>query len=96
MFGDSGHDVGEGETECSYQLKQDYLSIDRVWDIIVISIYLRGNNLGLIAGDLGHADLRSDSAPVTDRAWQMRGVWCLTNALVVYVGRPRGKCAIME
>ena len=70
MFGDSGHDVRKGKAKFSYQLEQDYLRVDRVRDVIVISINLRRNDLGLIAGDLGHANLHADSTPVIDLVWQ--------------------------
>lgn len=92
MCGDSGHHVRRGGIRRSYQLKQDYLCVDWVRDVIVISIYLRCDNLGVIAGHLGHADLHVDSTPVIDGAWaETQGGLCLTNALVVYVGRPLGK-----
>lgn len=70
VFGDSGHDVRKGKVKFSYQLEQDYLRVDRVRNVIVITIYLRCDNLGLIAGDLGHANLHADGTPVIDRAWQ--------------------------
>ena len=53
-----------GKIRCSYQLKQDNLCVDGVRDIIIISINFWGDNLGMIAGDLGHADLHADIRPV--------------------------------
>jgi len=83
-----------GIIRCSYQLKQDNLCVDGVRDIIVISINFRGDDLGMITDDLGHADLHADIMPVTDSfGTETQG---LTNALVVYVGLPCGKCASIE
>ena len=86
-----------GEARSSYQLEQDHLRVDWVRDIIVVSVYFRCDDLGVIADDLGHADLHADSMAVTDSPCAERDDgWCLTSALVVYVGLPRGKCASIE
>lgn len=94
MCGDSGQDIRRKKIRPSYQLKQDNLCVDGIRDIIIISINLRGDDLGMITDDLGHADLHADIMPVTDGfGMETRD---LTNALVVYVGLPRGKCASIE
>lgn len=80
---------------CSYQLKQDNLCVDVVRDSIVISINFRGDDLGMITDDLGHADLHAVIISVTD-SFSETERQNLTNALVVYVGLPRGKCASIE
>jgi hypothetical protein len=51
----------------------------------------------MIADDLRHADLQADGTPVTDEAdVKAESGLCRTKDFVVYVGRPRGKCASIE
>ena len=58
-----------GKERRSYQLKQDHLCVDWVRNIIVISVYFWCDDLGLIADNLGHADLHADSMSITDSSW---------------------------
>ena len=67
-----------GKVKCSYQLKQDHLCVDWVRDIIVVSIYFRCDDLGMIADDLGHADLHADSMPVIDSSCAETEGWVVS------------------